>query len=125
MAVCRIIVTYCVPVNFAFLGAQIAPPFSTTPNFSPSLFHHKVFWKPVHKIVKSNWESPWEGESLRVCGELRFEDRGPDSRSSVLSAMSTYSSQELNLAQLPRPKSNKDKSHLLYPLLEAIKQLHL
>lgn len=125
MAVCRIMVPCHVFVNFAFPSAQIAPPFSTTPSLSSSLFYHEVFWKPVHKIVKSNWESPWKGGSLRTCGGAKIWRQR-------FWLQVQYSFCYVSL-ELPRFKSNtglqpleqEDKSHLLDPLLEALQQLHL
>ena len=52
--------------------------------------------------------------------EPRFADIGPDFKASILSALSTYSSQDWNLVlgpslHHPHPKSNRDKSHQLDP----------
>lgn len=125
MAVCRITVPCRVFVNFAFPSAQIAPPFSTTPGLSSSFFHHKFFWKPVHKIVKSNWESPWKGGFLRTCGGAKIWRQRFWLQVQYSFCYISLDSQGINLTHVPSPTNSEDKSHLLDPPLKALQQLHL
>ena len=110
---------------FESLPSLSSTPLSTTPHFSPSFFCHSLL-KASAQNCQVQVEKPLRRRlSWGSLVEPRFADRGPDFKSSVLSALSTYSSQDWNLVLGPRlhhphPKNNRGKSHQLNPLLEAL-----